>query len=82
MILLNSGVARGRDGGPPDLAPRLQLRACFRNLFRLGHTGRNAICSCSGEFALLALAVTIHEHALYRLIHRGHVPLERTALAR
>src|SRR5262245_15626253 len=41
------------------LGTRLQLRACFRNLFGLGHTGRNAICSCSGEFALLALAATI-----------------------
>src|SRR5215470_13069113 len=66
--------------GVEFLGTPLQLRACFRNLFGLGHTGRNAICCCSGEFALLALAATIHEHALYRLIHRSHVPLERTAL--
>jgi hypothetical protein len=45
--------------GVEFLGTPLQLRACFRNLFWLGHTGRNAICSCSGEFALLALAATI-----------------------
>src|SRR5262249_3553182 len=45
--------------GVEFLGTPLQLRACFRNSFWLGHTGRNAICSCSGEFALLALAATI-----------------------